>query len=246
MLRIAICDKNVKYTQWLKKQIMEVVPKEKKVKFREYVNGNDFLEDLYVKKEPDILFLDVQMPDMDGYHIAVKLRRYTKYTLLIFCSGAASPAPEFFQLGVYRFLLKQYDTQRMKKELEEILNNAINKKEESYLWGHYRRSYHKIMPRDVLYVSIAKRGSMIHCYNDLMSKENSWEISCKNKLSEIYEKLKSCGFAYAHNSYIVNMRYVVRKNAKEVELIDGTILSVSRSKTKLFEKALAEYCAEYY
>ena len=63
-------------------------------------------------------------------------------------------------------------------------------------------------------------------------------ISCKMNLDEMYEMLKDYGFEYAHNSYLVNLKYVTRKTTTELELIDGTHLSISRSKENSFTDAL--------
>ena len=246
MLKIAICDDNVGYATGLKNQIRALIPGEERVKFREYSRGNDFLFDLSEKREPDVLFLDVQMPDLDGYNIAKKMREQTELTLLVFCSGVAEPTPELFKVDAYRYLLKQYNPQQMRRELREIIDCAVQKKEECYLWGYQRQSHYKIMLEHILYISIAKRGSVIHLINYSYHGENITELNCKLRLSEIYEKIKEAGFEYAHNSYIVNMKYVLRRNSNEIELSDEIILSVSRSKAKTFEKSLCNYCSEMY
>ncbi|MBQ8188779.1 MAG: response regulator transcription factor [Lachnospiraceae bacterium] len=246
MLKIAICDDNVSYATGLKNQIRSLIPGKERVKFREYSRGNDFLYDLSEKKEPDVLFLDVQMPDLDGYNIAKKMREQTESLLLVFCSGVAEPTPELFKVDAYRYLLKQYNPQRMRRELREIIDCAVRKKEECHLWGYQRHSYYKIMLEHILYVSIAKRGSIIHLIDYAYDGESIKELNCKLRLTEIYERIKSAGFEYAHNSYIVNMKYVLRRNSTEIELPDKIVLSVSRSKAKTFEKSLCDYCSEIY
>ena len=66
------------------------------------------------------------------------------------------------------------------------------------------------------------------------------------KVDELYDRLKAYGFAYAHNSYIVNLRYVKRISATELELQDNVILSISRSKEKNFRADFAKYLAGKY
>lgn len=80
----------------------------------------------------------------------------------------------------------------------------------------------------------ARRKYMIPPFeNGIMSKE---------KLGSLYKRLKNYGFAYPHNSYLVNLQYVERvRGGTEVVLSDGTSLSISRSKAKVFFQQLSEY-----
>lgn len=50
-----------------------------------------------------------------------------------------------------------------------------------------------------------------------------------------------CGFAYAHNSYLINLEYVEKYSGSQIQLSDGSILTVSRSKEKGFDDAFHEY-----
>jgi len=71
-------------------------------------------------------------------------------------------------------------------------------------------------------------------------------VTSKKKLAELYEQLKDYGFEYAHNSYIVNLRYIKRRIPGELELTDGTILTVSRSKEKRLREAMTRFVAQKY
>ena len=53
--------------------------------------------------------------------------------------------------------------------------------------------------------------------------------------------LEHYNFAYAHNSYIVNMEYIRVRKRQEIQLLDGKILSVSRSKTKELKEKMESY-----
>ena len=58
--------------------------------------------------------------------------------------------------------------------------------------------------------------------------------------------LKSFGFEYAHNSYIVNLNYIKRMTTQELQMSDGTILSIARSKEKDLRAAFAKHMAQKY
>ena len=51
---------------------------------------------------------------------------------------------------------------------------------------------------------------------------------------------------YAHNSYIVNLKYVKKLCSEELKLVDGQVLSVSRTKIKNLRKQVTEYFERKY
>ena len=66
-------------------------------------------------------------------------------------------------------------------------------------------------------------------------------IVSREKLKDLYETLKEHDFIHAHNSYIVNLKHVKRINKSELELSDGTVLSISRSKEKECRERAAQW-----
>lgn len=53
-------------------------------------------------------------------------------------------------------------------------------------------------------------------------------------------------FAYAHNSYVVNLKYVAKVEGNLLVLMDGTALTISRSRKEEFHKAFARYLGNKY
>lgn len=86
----------------------------------------------------------------------------------------------------------------------------------------------------------AKRGTVLHC------TEGKGSYSSPKKLAEFYEQLKNAGFAYAHNSYIVNLEHVVEVGPKELEFVNGERLTISRARAKEFKKAFAVQLSQKY
>ena len=101
---------------------------------------------------------------------------------------------------------------------------------------HYNMA--RLYPKDILFISRYKQKSKIHVVEEAIHYGFEKNISCKMNLDEMYEILKDYGFEYAHNSYLVNLKYVTRKTSTELELIDGTHLSISRAKENSFTDAL--------
>ena len=98
-------------------------------------------------------------------------------------------------------------------------------------------------PDEVLYIENYRYGSILHMYN----KEIKEQITSEKKLPELMNILASNGYAYAHNSYIVNLKYVVRLSSDGViKLVSGEMLNVSRSKLSTFKKSFSEWLSRKY
>lgn len=105
------------------------------------------------------------------------------------------------------------------------------------MW-HYNIA--RLFTKDVLFISRDKHKSKVHVIDEAVHYGFEKNVSCRMKLDEMYEIMKDYGFEYAHNSYLVNLRYVTRKTTTELELIDGTHLSISRSREDSFTDALVK------
>ncbi|MBD5096128.1 MAG: hypothetical protein HDT40_03825 [Lachnospiraceae bacterium] len=103
----------------------------------------------------------------------------------------------------------------------------------------------RLYTKDILFVSRHKQRSKVHVVEEAIHYGFERNISCKMNLDEMYEMLKDYGFEFAHNSYLVNLKYVARKTTTELELIDGTHLSIARSKESSFTEALVRSNREF-
>lgn len=123
-----------------------------------------------------------------------------------------------------------------------FLNNLRESVGEPYIWGQYYRDIIKVRARDILYIENTKHGSVVYAQKKCMTPPFENGIISKEKLSHLYRRLSGYGFAYSHNSYLVNLQYVERvKKGKELLLTDGTRLSISRSRAKSFLQRLTSF-----
>lgn len=235
MYHIAICDEDIEYIRFLEQIVLETKIKSEDVKFFCYTSGKALLENVETNKEYDLLILDIQMSQKKGYEIAKCYRQRCPHTVLVYCSHKYSPTEEIFKTQPYRYLLKQYTEDKMANEMSSILEYVYQKRDKVCVIGHYYDSVIKLYPDEIMYIALAKHGSKIYLAGNIRKYDYEDKLKSKEKISELYIRLKDCGFVYAHNSYLVNLKYVKRIKKKpptELELEDGTILTVARSKEK--------------
>lgn len=216
MYRVAICDDDEMFIRYMKRLFSEVCGG---ITFYEYLSGEELLKSIEGKEPLDLLILDILMPGMDGNETAREFRKQFPDTLLVFCSGACMPTAETFVLTPYRFWLKAYTEVKMKKEIEDVLERMRKEKQKKenspVLMVKKNSQLVKLPASQIYYIAIAKKGTVIYC------EDEEQVYTSGSKLAEVYQKLKGAGFVYAHNSYIVNLKYVRVASLKELEFANG-------------------------
>lgn len=246
MYHIAICDDDRNFIEYIKRMILSCTPNSGNLSFYEYYSGEELLEKCTEQDSFNLLILDMQMKEMDGSETARQFRKKFPASILVFCSGVCQPTVKCFESTPFRYLLKEYTDERMKQEIRVIMQEMEKRQVEPFIVGSWHSNVVKLKPEEIMYISISKRGSNIYICPDIIKFNFEQNISCKKKVEEIYSVLKDFGFAYAHNSYIVNLRYIKRKTTTELELTDGTILSIARSKEKELRMKFAKNMAMKY
>ncbi len=86
MMKVAICDDNKVMLNYLKKIITECFEKNKiAISIITFTTGKEFIQ--YNEKNwVDVVFLDIKMPDMDGFQVAGKIRNFSESTYVMMLS----------------------------------------------------------------------------------------------------------------------------------------------------------------
>lgn len=125
MARILIVDDSTVQRTILKK----FLEKNKHEIVGEAKNGNDVLG-LYNELKPDIVLLDIVMPDANGVAILDQLMHYDMHANVIMCSSTAlkNIIIESIQLGAKGFLVKPITADALSKTVNKIMemNKSIN------------------------------------------------------------------------------------------------------------------------
>lgn len=245
MYNIAICDDDKGFIEYVK-EIIKELNLSNDVKIYEYLSGEEFIYDIDNRHDLDLMILDIQMKAIDGNQVSVELRKKYKSTTLVFCSGIYKPSPENIKVAPFRFLLKEYSKSRMIEEFKEIFKHLKTKKDEPVVVCYDGREHIQVYPYEILYISISKRGSKVHTYCEESKETVNKDYSCKQNIGELFDILKDYHFVYAHNSYIVNLKYIKKRNKDEIQLITGEKLSVSRARSKELREMMTIYFERKY
>lgn len=246
MYYVAICDDDNKYIRYIKRLLFVSGINKSEATFYEYCSGEELIDSLDTFEKIDLLILEMKLKKLNGNETARMFRNKFPSSVIVFCSDIYLPTAEIFEVKPFRYLLKKYTDERMIRELKVVVQEMSSKIIEPVLIGNWKYNTVKLSLNEILYISIARNGSYIYVNPQSIKYDFEKHIKSKKKLPELYALLKDYGFEYAHNSYIVNLAHIKTKTKKELELSDGTVLSVSKSKQRQLRAAFVKYMALNY
>lgn len=230
MYEIIFCDNDSNFIKRMKSILSRGGLKGGGVHYHEYPSKQEFMASMHKHTTIDLLFFDMKMIETDGNRTAKRFRNKFPESILIFCSGVCNPILSSIDVLPNWYILKEYTDKCMLHEIVKIIAHMRSIDSHPMIIGQYYSNIVRLEPKEILYLSVVKHGSKIHIHPDIKIYEFKDKLKSKMKLSELYEILKNAGFEYAHNSYIVNVRYIKNISETELEMIDKTVLSVARSK----------------
>lgn len=174
----------------------------------------------YKKDKVDILFLDIDMPKMNGIDIANKLRRSDDDIFIIFVTNREDMVFQSIQYKPFRFIRKSEMKQEIKEALSALLKELI--KIETDIIVEKSGKMIKLKYKDIMYVTSEKHNIHIVCKNEV--------LTIRRKLSDFEENIKGDMFIRCHIGYLVNPRYIYSIGDNKIYLDDKTEISISRSR----------------
>jgi DNA-binding LytR/AlgR family response regulator len=181
----------------------------------------------------NVIFLDIQMPDMNGMKVARKIREKDENVLIVFVTNMAQYAAESYEVHAYDFILKPVlygnffmKFRRILKALEHTLGDAC-----ITLATRYEKK--RVRVSDITYVEI--------CNHDLIFYLSDGEIRITGKtMNEIETELAAYHFVRCSSSFLVNLKYASALHGEYVT-VGGNELHISRSKRQPFLTEFAKY-----
>ncbi len=195
-----------------------------------------------IQLQPDVVFLDVEMPKMNGMKAAKALLELKKAPYVVFATAYPQFAAEAFRYNAVDYLLKPYDEEQLGESIQRILEKfsypieSDAGKTSGKLAVENNGEILYVEPKDILYMV---RDDKV---TKLISKGGEFET--KTPLKELENRLLMYGFFRIHKSFIVNLEYVNRltpwfNGAYQLQ-IEGRseMLAVSRNYVKALRTRL--------
>lgn len=186
--------------------------------------------------QPDVVFLDVEMPKMNGLEAAKSLVELKKVPLIIFATAYPQFAAEAFRINAVDYLVKPYDEEQLKQTIDRIQKVLFPAMpvDSSGMLGKLAveadGEINYLLPQVILYMYRDEKVTKIITHTQ--------EYEVRTTLKELESRLEPFSFFRIHKGYLVNLMYVSRltpwfNGAYQLELegLDKK-LSVSRNYVK--------------
>ena len=167
----------------------------------------------------DIIFLDIQMPGINGLDF---LRSLREKPAIFLTTAYRHYAPEAFELEVMDYLLKPISITRLSKALRKFeiarqkLKMMTDPDEEAIIVRSNRMNV-KVMLKDLLFLEA--KGDYVKLH--LKSSEShlrSSEILTKDTLKSLISKLPSSRFKQVHRSFVINLSAIQSESAHFIQI----------------------------
>ena len=196
----------------------------------------------YIKKvKPDLLFLDIEMPWMNGFELLEYLSPIDFE--VIFVTAYDSYAVNAFKVSAVDYLMKPIDKEDLKSavakvqkklsakdmgndKIHHLLDQYFNSKAQKKIVFPEKDRQKFVDPNDIIAVKAESNYSQVFIEN-----ENPLTLSIT--LKAIEEKLSGLSFMRVHHSYLVNMDKVsqyVKSDGGYLIMSDNSMIPISRSK----------------
>ncbi len=180
----------------------------------------------------DLIFLDINMPDMSGISLAKIIPSSTK---VIFTTAYREYAIDGFDLQAVDYLLKPISLERLIQAIQkyrlETNNNSNNDAVKNYLLVRSDRKMIKINLSDIVYIESLSDYVKLHTF--------SKTIITRETISNIESKLSTKVFIRIHRSFIVSIQYISSYTSEYIEIQEKAI-PISRSYRNSFLNKMEE------
>ncbi len=198
--------------------------------------------------QPEVVFLDIEMPRMSGFRLLEELGEYDFN--IIFTTAYNNYSIDAIRISAFDYLVKPIGIEDLQKAVErlakpkgaqtkekiDILKKSLsdNRSQEDKIAISTSEGIEFVPIKNILHIESKSNYSKIYLPEDKT-------IMVSKILKDFEEMLSSYNFLRIHNSHLINLNYIkkyIRKHGGQVMLQDGTVIEISRRKKEEFLKMI--------
>lgn len=176
----------------------------------------------------DIVLLDIEMQEPNGYQIAQELSKLPEVPLIIFITQSSDYTIRGYEVA-FRYLKKPVSYCDFERALMAATSKISPKR--ILINGNHGAVFLRV--KDIIYIEVFSYIAIFHTEHGIYKEQRS--------LKQLEKEISISGFARPHNSYLVNLEYVDYIQKDTIILTTGEKLPLSRNRQKIFYKTMSAF-----
>ncbi len=230
-MRIVICDDNPRDNQIINQYVISNFDEYSEDVVDSTYSANDLIN-FCLKVEPDILFLDIELGDMNGIELAKALRSKYPTLIIVYITNHPNYVFSSFETEPLNFLTKPIDQFQFNKTYQRIIKKYTEIHRTIPI--KWQNDSVNLEIKDICYIEGYNRHLVFRLCNG-----DSYEIV--GKIDDVYKTLKIHGFVKSHQGFVVNMLHIKDFGESEIRMKNGETVLMSVRKRLKTKEAYSEY-----
>ena len=225
MLKIAICDDEKVFRDNINKYVAAYL-NEKEISYEidTFSSGKEIIDLGIEIKQYNIIFLDINMDDVDGIVTAQKIREYSSEIYIVFVTAYINYSLEGYKVDAIRYLLK--NNTNLEASISECMDAILHK-------------MNFVVKKKKFKFNEGEKEINIDIMEDKIKIYNLY-----GTLNELENELKDFHFIRIHQSYLTNLKYIRSVKCYKVLLCNNQELLIPKARYKNVKDAFISYKGE--
>ena len=196
------------------------------LKLEKFTSSESF-SNVIPKNQWELVFLDIDIPGLDGIELGKKLKAENPDVVIIYISNCEDRVFDAFAAHPFGFVRKSSFLKDVESVVRLYITEVIQKETpEEILEVKTHSGFMRLKIHNIMYIECDRD------YQDIHMADQSDVIRIQQRMNMLEENLKKSGFLRVHTGYLVNYKYIVRIDSETVQMQDNVIIPMSRRRKK--------------
>lgn len=230
MIHVAIVEDEKISANILQKYIQRYIENSKiDIKFKHFENAESFLGD---SQPYDLVFMDIELPGLNGMDAAFKLRKINSHIIIIFVTNTAQFAVSGYSVNALDYIVKPMQYSKFSQKMGKVLD-IMDSSQNVEIVVSQPTGLVFLYSSEIQYIEVDGHKIQYHTKNKIVTGYGT--------LSNLEEKLKTVNFMRCKSCYLLNPKYIQTVNGLNVIMRNGDRLKISQPKRKRFMSELSDW-----